>query len=80
MKEAWLEMRTVLHKAVCCKEPAPAAMPAVLQDVVNKMKEVSNAVERNDWEKHAKTCSEGMPIIHFCYHLVVTFLLHIVYC
>jgi adenylyl cyclase-associated protein len=65
MKEAWLEMRAVLHKASACKEPSQAALPSVLGDVVSKMKEIGNAVQRNEWEKHAKTCSEGVQCLNW---------------
>mmetsp|Transcript_1387 Transcript_1387/g.2686 ORF Transcript_1387/g.2686 Transcript_1387/m.2686 type:complete len:347 (-) Transcript_1387:135-1175(-) len=29
------------------------------------MKEVSNAVQRNEWEKHAKTCAEGVQCLNW---------------
>lgn len=65
VKEAWLEMRAVLHKASQCKEPSQAALPSVLGGVVSKMKDIGNAVQRNDWEKHAKTCSEGVQCLNW---------------
>jgi adenylyl cyclase-associated protein len=65
IKEAWLEMRAVLHKATACKEPTQAALGPVLGGVVAKMKEVSNAVQRNEWEKHAKTCQEGVQCLNW---------------
>lgn len=65
IKDAWLEMRAVLFKATACKEPAQAELGSVLGGVVAKMKEVSNAVQRNEWEKHAKTCSEGVQCLNW---------------
>jgi adenylyl cyclase-associated protein len=65
IKEAWLEMRAVLYKATACKEPAQAALGVVLGGVVAKMKEVSNAVNRNEWEKHGKTCAEGVQCLNW---------------
>lgn len=65
VKEAWMEMRAVLFKATACKEPAQAELGQVLGGVVAKMKEVSNAVQRNEWEKHAKTCSEGVQCLNW---------------
>lgn len=65
VKEAWLEMRSVLFTASACKEPPQAALQGVLGGVVAKMKEISNCVERNEWEKHAKTCSEGVQCLNW---------------
>lgn len=65
IKEAWLEMRAVLLQATACKEPAQAALGPILAGVVAKMREVSNAVQRNEWEKHAKTCAEGVQCLNW---------------
>ena len=65
IKESWLEMRAVLLTASACKEPAQASLGPVLAGVIGKMKEVSNAVQRNDWEKHAKTCAEGVQCLNW---------------
>ena len=63
IKEAWIEMRNVLEKAAACKEPAPTAMGDLLKGIGAKMKEISQCVNRNEWEKHTKTCSEGVQAL-----------------
>ncbi len=66
IKSAWHEMRKVLVIAAACKEPAQAALPGLLAGVIAKIKESSNVVKRNEWEKHAKTCSEGISCLNWC--------------
>ncbi len=46
--------------AAACKEPAPAMMPKLLAGMSDKIKAIKAAVKRNEWEKHAKTCEEGV--------------------
>ena len=36
-----------------------------LAPIAAKMKQIANLVNRNDWEKHAKTCSEGVQCLNW---------------
>ncbi len=63
VKEAWSEMRIFLQKAAACKEPPQSAMGELLKGIGGKMKEISQCVNRNEWEKHTKTCSEGVQAL-----------------
>jgi len=65
IEAAWGEMRAFLLLASKCKEPAQAALPGLLAGVAAKMKEVSAAVQRNEWEKHMKTLSEGAACLNW---------------
>lgn len=62
---AWGEMRKFLLMASACKEPAPAALPPLLAGVAAKMKDVGSSVNRNEWEKHSKTCAEGVQCLNW---------------
>jgi adenylyl cyclase-associated protein len=65
VKDAWQECRAFLLMATACKEPAQAALPGLLTKLGGKLKEISDAVNRNEWEKHTKTCSEGMACLNW---------------
>jgi adenylyl cyclase-associated protein len=65
VKEAWIEMRKFLLMASASKEPAPTALGSLLTGVAGKMKEISGKVNRNEWEKHSKTCSEGVQCLNW---------------
>ena len=65
VKEAWAEKRKFLLIASACKEPAQAALPGLLGGLAGKMREISAAVKRNEWEKHTKTCSEGVQCLNW---------------
>ncbi|CAM9348930.1 unnamed protein product [Ectocarpus fasciculatus] len=62
---AWMEMRKFLLMASACKEPAQSALPPLLAGVAGKMKEVAGCVNRNEWEKHTKTCAEGVQCLNW---------------
>jgi adenylyl cyclase-associated protein len=65
IKEAWSEMRKILVLASNCKEPPQAGLPALLAGVSSKIKECSKLINRNEWEKHTKTCSEGISSLNW---------------
>lgn len=60
IKDAWYEMRKILIMATACKEPPQAKISTLLASLSEKVKASSAAVKRNEWEKHCKTCSEGI--------------------
>jgi hypothetical protein len=64
-KDCFMELRAFLLKASACKEPAQAALPGLLAGLAAKMKLVSGAVNRNEWEKHTKTVSEGLGALNW---------------
>ena len=59
VKEAFGEMRSFIALASACKEPPAASLPALLSKVTEKTTAIKNAEQRNDWQKHMKTLSEG---------------------
>lgn len=59
VKEAFGEMRSFIALASACKEPSAASLPTLLTKVTDKIKAITAAGQRNDWEKHMKTLSEG---------------------
>lgn len=65
IKAAWDEMRAFLLLASKCKEPAQTAMPGLLTGLASKLKELSAAVQRNEWEKHMKTLQEGASCLNW---------------
>lgn len=65
VSDAWQEMRKFLVMASQCKEPAQAALAPLLQGVSVHMKAITALVKRNEWEKHVKTCSEGMGCLNW---------------
>ena len=65
IKAAWTEMRSFLLMASKCKEPAQTALPGHLAGIASKMKELSGAIQRNEWEKHMKTLSEGASCLNW---------------
>jgi hypothetical protein len=65
IKEAWSEMRKILVLASNCKEPPQAGLPVLLAGVSSKIKECSKLINRNEWEKHTKTCSEGISSLNW---------------
>jgi hypothetical protein len=65
VKEAWKEMRAFLLMASRCKEPPQAQLGALLSGVATQVKAASTLVKRNEWEKHAKTVSEGLGCLNW---------------
>jgi adenylyl cyclase-associated protein len=63
VKEGWNEARKFLLLASSCKEPAPAALPKLLQGVTGKMGNMRNVMNRNEWEKHTKALNEGIACL-----------------
>lgn len=70
VKEAWHECRAFLLMASACKEPAQAELPVLLAGLGSKLKAMSGAVSRNEWEKHTKTCSEGIACLNW--YVIIT--------
>lgn len=64
-KEAWLELRSFLLKASACKEPSQTELPKLLGDIGSKIKAISSAVQRNEWERHAKVVNEGVGALQW---------------
>lgn len=65
IKQAWVEMRKVILTATACKEPPQSQLPTLLGALGAQLKACSNAVKRNEWEKHGKTCSEGIGALNW---------------
>ena len=65
LKDAWAELRSFLLMASACKEPPAAGVPPLLINLSSKIKAVMGAVQRNDWEKHMKTLSEGVQSLNW---------------
>lgn len=65
IQEAWMEMRSFLLMASKCKEPSQSAMPGLLAGLSTKLKASAALVQRNEWEKHTKTCSEGIGCLNW---------------
>lgn len=62
---AWTEMRSFLLMASACKEPPQNSLPPLLAGVARKMKDIAACVNRNEWEKHTKTCAEGVQCLNW---------------
>lgn len=62
---AWLEQRKLIVMAAACKEPAQSSLQGLLSGIAAKVKECSNAINRNEWEKHTKAVSEGMSCLNW---------------
>lgn len=65
IKEAWQAMRSFLLLATACKEPAQTALPALLKDLSAKLTAAKTFVNRNEWENHTKTLSEGISCLNW---------------
>ena len=65
LKDAWNELRSFLLMASACKEPPAAGVPPLLVSLSAKIKAVTSAVQRNDWEKHMKTLNEGVQSLNW---------------
>jgi adenylyl cyclase-associated protein len=65
VKEAFEELRKVLLMAATCKEPPQDKLPAVLAGISAKVKAASGLIQRNEWEKHTKTVSEGIGCLNW---------------
>ena len=65
LSAAIINMRTIIAMASSCKEPAAAALPALLLNLTNQIKAISSATQRNEWEKHMKTLAEGAQSLNW---------------
>lgn len=64
-KEAFSELRKVLLIASACKEPPQVGLAPLLAGLAGKMKAIGGLVQRNAWEKHTKTVSEGLGCLNW---------------
>jgi adenylyl cyclase-associated protein len=65
IKESWMEMRLYLLRAAACKEPTPLELPSVFGPVAARIRDANAMIKRNEWEKHAKTCAEGVQALNW---------------
>lgn len=65
VRDAWLEMRAFLLMASACKEPPQASVGPLLSKIGEKTRAIANTVQRNEWEKHTKTCQEGVQALNW---------------
>jgi len=65
IKEAWQAQRAFLLMATACKEPAPASLPSLLKDLSVKLSASKTLINRNEWENHTKTLSEGISCLNW---------------
>lgn len=63
--EAFAELRSFLLLASACKEPPQTELNGLLAGMGAKVKAISAAVNRNEWEKHTKTVSEGIGCLNW---------------
>jgi hypothetical protein len=64
IKGAWVELRAFLLMASACKEPAKMD-GSILSGLATKIKAAGAVIKRNEWEKHAKACSEGIACLNW---------------
>jgi adenylyl cyclase-associated protein len=65
VKDAWNEQRSFLIMASACKEPPATAMGPLLSPIGEKTRAIGNLLQRNEWEKHVKTCQEGVQCLNW---------------
>ena len=65
VKEAWGEMRSFLLMASACKEPPQTAYASLLGPIGEKTRAIGALLQRNEWEKHVKTCQEGVQCLNW---------------
>lgn len=65
VKRAWDAQRDFLIMASKCKKPDMKALMSVLGPIQQCMKDAGAAVKRDDWERHAKTVSEGLACLNW---------------
>jgi adenylyl cyclase-associated protein len=65
IKQGWAEMRSFLLMATQCKEPAQAALPGLLGPLAAQLQAAKKLVNRNEWENHTKTVSEGISCLNW---------------
>lgn len=65
VKDAWAEMRSFLLMASASKAPNDADLPGLFSKMAPKIKAIQMSVQRNTWENHTKTCSEGASALNW---------------
>lgn len=65
IKEAWQAQRAFLLMATACKEPAQSSLPSLLKDLSVKLSAAKTLINRNEWENHTKTLSEGISCLNW---------------
>lgn len=65
VKEAWAELRSFIHLASVSKEPPDADKQKVMEGIHSKLKAIGGLLQRNEWERHIKTISEGSGCLNW---------------
>lgn len=65
IKEAWQAQRAFLLMATACKEPPQSGLPPLLKDLSVKLSASKTFINRNEWENHTKTLSEGISCLNW---------------
>ena len=65
IKEAWTEMRSYLLTTTVCKEPAQPDLVILFTPISEKVRAITAATNRNEWENHLKTLSEGAGALNW---------------
>ena len=65
IKEAWTEMRSYLLTTTACKEPAQPDLVTLFTPISEKVRAITAATNRNEWENHLKTLSEGAGALNW---------------
>jgi len=63
--DAFSELRKFLLMASACKQPAEAELRPFLAGLASKMKAIGGLCQKNTWEKHTKTVSEGIGCLNW---------------
>jgi len=63
VSESFAEMRSFLLMASACKAPADSELGPLMTPLGEKNRAISALTQRNEWEKHCKTVSEGMAAV-----------------
>ena len=65
VKEAWGELRAFIHMASACKEPPDTDKQKLMEGIHTKLKAIGGLIQRNEWERHLKTISEGSGCLNW---------------
>jgi adenylyl cyclase-associated protein len=65
VQEAWNELRSLILLASACKEPPDADKQKLMEGLHSKLKAIGGLLQRNEWERHVKTLSEGSGCLNW---------------
>ena len=65
VQEAWGELRSFICMASECKEPPDADKQKLMEGIHTKLKAIGQLLQRNEWERHIKTISEGCGCLNW---------------